>query len=100
MLTGGQFQVGSTFCNGGQTSTHICVLIYQATTAEAVTVTALIPGNNWVGISDSLTPSEALQIQEPDFWSPPNCQNGCANAFVYSFTDGQLTSQQTLSSGS
>lgn len=99
MLTGGQFQLGSYFCNGRGSSTHICALIYQTTMTRTVTITALLPGNNWIGISDSLTRAEALQVQEPNFWVAGNCQTGCTSGTLYSFIDGRFTGSQTLSPG-
>lgn len=93
-LSGGQIRINGEYCGGD--ANQICVLLFQATTAQTVIVDALVPKNNWYGISSTLTPDEALSEKEPQFWYQPNCTNGCKKATVFYFTDGQLVNKVTL----
>jgi len=93
-LSGGQLQVNGEYCGGD--AEQICVVIYKATTAQTVIADALIPENNYYGISTTLSPEEALSEKEPQFWHPPNCIDGCLKATVLFFTDGQLVKKVTL----
>lgn len=94
MLAGGQFQFDQTFCGGS--SQQICVLVYQATGPQHVTITDLVTAQNWVGISSTFTPDAALQDQTSLFWMPPNCVSGCAKATVVFFKDGSQVGTRSL----
>jgi len=93
-LSGGQIRVSGEYCGGD--AEQICVLIFKATTAQTVIVDALIPENNWYGISSTLTPEEVLNEKEPQFWYQPNCIDSCRKATVLFFTDGQLVNKTVL----
>lgn len=93
-LSGGQIRVNGSYCGGD--ASQICVLIFQATTSQGVVVDSLIPENNWYGITSTLTPDEALNDKVSQFWSKPNCINGCRKATVLFFTDGNLVNKITL----
>jgi hypothetical protein len=93
-LGGGQIRINSEYCGGE--SDQICVLLFQATEAQTVIVDALIPKNNWYGISSTLTSDEALSEKEPQFWSPSNCINGCKKATIFYFIDGRLVKKIAL----
>lgn len=95
MLTGGRFAYGGQQCTGG--GTRLCVLIVQASQPIHVSIGALYPQANWVGIGTNMSRDEALQLQEPNFWTSPNCGQGCASALVYTFADGNFVGEQTLS---
>ena len=88
LLSGGQLQVGETFCGGDVQ--QICVLVYKASADQIVTVNNLVPRLNYVGIAEALSPNEALKEKESLFWMPPNCTNGCRKATVLFFEDGVL----------
>ena len=94
LLSGGQLQVGDTFCGGDVQ--QICVLIYKASTDQTVTVDSLIPRQNYVGITEALSPDEALEEKEPLFWIPPNCTSGCRKATVLFFEDGTLVNKVSI----
>jgi len=94
LLSGGQLQVGDTFCGGDVQ--QICVLIYKASTNQTVTVDSLIPRQNYVGITEALSPDEALEEKEPLFWIPPNCTSGCRKATVLFFEDGTLVNKVSI----
>lgn len=93
-LSGGQMRINGEYCGGD--ANQICILLFQSTNPQTVVVDALIPNNNWYGISSILTQDEALSEKEPQFWYPPNCINGCKKATVLYFTDGQLVNKTTL----
>jgi len=93
-LSGGQIRINGEYCGGDKN--QICILVLQATTPQTVIVDALIPENNWYGISSTLTPNDAVSEKEPQFWYPPNCINGCKKATVLFFTDGKLVNKTTL----
>ncbi len=93
-LSGGQIRVNGEYCGGD--AEQICIVIYTATTAQTVVADALIPENNWYGVSTTLSPEEALSEKEPQFWYQPNCIDGCRKATVLFFTDGQLVNKTTL----
>ena len=93
-LSGGQIRINGEYCGGD--ANQICILLFKATTAQTVIVDALVPKNNWYGISSTLTPDEALSEKEPQFWYQPNCTNGCKKATVFYFTDGQLVNKIVL----
>ena len=93
-LSGGQFQIGDVFCGGD--ARQICVLIYQASTHQTVTINALVPRQNYIGITESLSSDEALEEKEPLFWIPPNCVSGCQRATVLFFEDGELINKVSL----
>jgi len=93
-LSGGQIRINGTYC--GDDANQICILLFQATRSQTVFVEALIPKNNWYGISSTLTQDEALLDKESQFWSPPNCISGCQKATVLYFTDGQFVNKTTL----
>lgn len=91
-LTGGQFQISGKYC--GSDPQQICVLIYEATKAQTVVVDAVIPKNNYIGITDTFSPEEALNEKTSLFWIPPNCINGCKRATVFFFRDGEFIKQE------
>ena len=93
-LSGGQLRVNGEYCGGD--AEQICVVIYTANTAQTVIADALIPENNYYGISATLSPEEALSEKEPQFWYQPNCIDGCRKATILFFTDGQLVNKTTL----
>ncbi|GEM_PF-1403082 len=93
-LSGGQIRINGEYCGGD--ANQICVLVFQATTPQTVIVDALIPENNWYGISSTLSPDDAVSEKEPQFWYPPNCINGCKKATVLYFTNGKLVNKTTL----
>lgn len=94
LLSGGQMRINDVYC--GSDANQICVLLFQSTTPQTVIVDALIPNNNWYGVSSTLTQDEALSEKEPQFWYPPNCITGCKRATILYFTDGQLVEKTTL----
>ncbi|RME57602.1 hypothetical protein D6779_08365 [Candidatus Parcubacteria bacterium] len=93
-ISGGQLRLNNTYCGGSEQ--QICVFIYTATSPQTVIIDALVPGNNYYGISSSLTPDEAIGEKEPQFWYPPNCTTGCQYATVFVFRDGQMVEKKTL----
>ena len=80
--------MGDIFCGGDVQ--QICVLIYEASIDQTVAVDNLVPRQNYVGITEALSPEEALEEKEPLFWGPPNCTSGCRKAVVLFFEDGAL----------
>ncbi len=94
LLGGGQFQIGDVFCGGD--AQRICILIYQASTRQTVTINALVPRQNYVSVTESLSADEALEDKEPLFWIPPNCVSGCQRATVLFFEDGALVNKVNL----
>ena len=93
-LSGGQFQIGEVFCGGS--AQQVCVLIYKASTDQTLVVNSLVPRQNYVGVTESLSPEEALRDKEPMFWLPPNCVSGCQRATVLFFTDGKLVNKVSM----
>jgi hypothetical protein len=93
-LDGGQLRINGKYC--GSDPKQNCVVIYEATTAQTVTVDALIPRNNYVGITDTFNAEEALNDKLPLFWIPPNCIDGCKKATVLYFRDGKFIRSETL----
>jgi len=93
-LSGGQIRINGEYCGGD--ANQICILLFQATTAQTVIVDALVPKNNWYGISSTLTPDEALSEKAPQFWYAPNCINGCKKATILFYTDGKLVNKSTM----
>lgn len=93
-LSGGQIRIYGEYC--GDDANQICILVFQATVPQTVIVEALIPENNWYGISSTLLPDDAVREKEPQFWYPPNCINGCKKATVLYFTDGKLVNRVIL----
>lgn len=96
VLTGGQFQIGDVFCGGD--ARQLCVLLFEATRDQRMTVGSLIVRQNWVGITSKLNPDGALQDKEPLFWMPPNCTSGCSKATVLFFKDGSFVKTQGMTS--
>jgi hypothetical protein len=92
-LSGGQLLINDKYCGGD--ARQICILIFEASKLQTVVVDALIPGNNYVGITDTYTPEQALSIKTPAFWKSPNCINGCGKATVLFFRDGEFIKQET-----
>jgi hypothetical protein len=93
-LSGGQLLINGKYC--GDDAQQICVVIYEASKPQTVVVDAVIAKNNYVGITDTFSPEEALSIKTSAFWKPPNCINGCKKATVLFFRDSEFVKQETL----
>ena len=95
-LSGGSFSVGDVFC--GNDSEQICVLIFEATYAQRVTIDHLVARNNYLGRTSLYGYDELIRIHEPFFWKWPNCQSqqGCAKATIYYLFDGSSTGFPTV----
>jgi hypothetical protein len=93
-LSGGQFQIGNVFCGGD--AKQICVLIYQTSIEQTLTINSLIPRQNYIGITEILSPDDILKEKEPVFWIPPNCISGCKRATVLIFRDGKLENKMSF----
>jgi hypothetical protein len=95
-LSAGRFQVDGVFC--GDDSSQLCVLIFEATRAQRVTITRLIAGNNYLAITGVYGYDDILRIHQPFFWRWPNCQtqNGCAKATVFYLRDGNMVSDPSV----
>ena len=95
LFTGGEFQYQNIFCSDGEN--NICVLVYKATKPQIVKLTKLYTASNYVGLSDTYTPEQAVAQKEIQFWQPPNCISGCTTAVVYYVADGSVFRKETLS---
>lgn len=93
-LSGGQLLINDKYC--GDDAQQICILIYEASKPQTVVVDAVIAKNNYVGITDTYSPEQALSIKKSTFWKAPNCINGCRKATVLFFRDGEFVKQETL----
>ena len=89
LFIGGRLQFGEVFC--GTDLAMLCVLIHEvATTSQTVELEALIPRQNYLALSETLSPAEILQLKTPSFWRPPMCGQGCQRVNVFVLRDGQL----------
>ena len=94
MVTGGQLLISDVYCGGS--SQQICVLIYEASKSQTVEINAVIPQNNYVGITDTYTLEQVISIKTTAFWNPPNCISGCNIATILYFRDGEYLKQETI----
>jgi len=88
ILTGGSFQYQNDVCAGD--GAKICVLVIKATQDLTVDITDLVPENNWIGVSSTITSEQAIDSVTDEFWVAPNCGLGCSAALVYTYTDFTL----------
>lgn len=93
-VSSGQLQIGDAYC--GEHPDQICVLLYQATRPQTVTVESLDPQHYFVEVIDALSPQEILDNKLSDFWQPPNCSSGCKFATFLMFKDEQLIRQDAI----
>lgn len=61
-VTGGSFLVGGVFC--GEDETQICILVYEATTPQTVTLDHVIANNNFVARTKSLSYDDLISIHD------------------------------------
>ncbi len=92
ILTGGSFQYNNYECGG--IASQLCVLAIKATKDEEITIDNLVPKNNWLAVSRSVSPDEAVSNVQSQFWLAPNCGSGCSKATVAVYTD--LTQTKTF----
>ena len=93
-VTSGQLQYNDLYCGGSLDL--ICVLIYQATYPQTVTVQTLDPEHYAFQLRDNLSAQEMLEAEMSGFWQPPNCMSGCLRATYFIMRDGQLVHQETI----
>jgi hypothetical protein len=93
-VSSGQLQIGDVYC--GDHAEQICVLLYQATRPQTITVESLDPQHYFVEVKDDLSPQEILDNKLSSFWQPPNCSSGCQFATFLMFKDEQLIRQDAI----
>jgi hypothetical protein len=93
-VSSGQLQIGNAYC--GADADLICVLLYEATHPQTVTVESLDPQHYFVEVVDGRVPQDVLDERQPLFWQPPNCTHGCQRATLIRFKDNQLIRQDTI----
>ena len=85
ILTGGSFSYKGYSCGGN--ASQICILVIKGTKSSTIRIDNLVPLNNWIAITKSLLPDEAVSSVQDEFWLSPNCGSGCTTAQVAIFSD-------------
>lgn len=85
ILTGGSYKYQSNVCSGN--GFKICVLVIKATRDSTVIIENLVSKNNWLAMSTTVTPEEAIASVQDEFWISPNCGSGCSSAMAEIFTN-------------
>lgn len=88
ILTGGSLQYQDYSCSGN--GNQICVLVITSAKDADMTIGRLAPKNNWLAVTRTVSPDEAVNSVTSEFWLPPNCGAGCSFATVAIFSDGVL----------
>jgi tetratricopeptide (TPR) repeat protein len=94
ILTGGSFSYQGNVCRGG--GTQICVLVIKATKDSIVFIENLVPKNNWIAISTTISPEEAVSEVADEFWITPNCGEGCSSGRIEIYIDEALENTYEL----
>jgi len=94
ILTGGSLQYRDYVCGGsGQ---QICILTITATNDLTVKIDSLVSENNWLAVSNSASPEEAVANVKGEFWLSPNCGNGCLYSTIAIFTNETLQNEYRI----
>jgi hypothetical protein len=95
MVTSGQMTLpDGTIC--GYSADQLCVLVEQFSAASEASVSGLISGHTWYGITRS-PPAAALADKKAQFFSGSNCANGqCLTVRIWQSMDGGALTYQSL----
>jgi len=63
-------------------SDTMCVFVHEAAKDEDITISSLLSGNAWLGVTDVLSPEQVVKNRMPFWWLPPNCDTGCKTVTV------------------
>jgi len=88
ILSGGSLLYQGYTCSG--ISSQICIIVISATKKFSVTIEHLVTKNNWLAVSNTIIPTEAVSSVQAEFWLPPNCVSGCSYATVAIFNNDKL----------
>ncbi len=75
IITGGSLHYQDFSCGGN--ASQICILVIQASVTQQFTIDRLVPQNNWLAVSTTVSSEEAVESVQGEFWLPPNCGDGC-----------------------
>ena len=89
VLTGGSLWFNNHECGGD--SFQICVLVIAASKDQQIKIDNLVPKNNWLAVSTTISPDEVIASIQDEFWLPPNCGSGCNFATVAIFSDDTIS---------